>query len=168
MNISTIRYANAEQTSIIVNEELIVPWPCATWHNETIQEWLNVPNTIDPFQNLTEIKDAKKQEINEWRDIALVKPVVYNSNVFDADERSQNNVNSVLTSIQAGVTVADPIDWRTTDNITVQLTHVQLAELGGLMLSRVQAAYSHSWDLKAQVDAAVDEAAVDAIEWQGV
>lgn len=134
-------------------------------HWEMYQEWLGEGNTPDPETSLQEAKDAKKIEINEWRDAALIQPVTYNSNSFDADDRSRNNVNSVLTSIQAGVTVADPVNWRTADNITVQLTHTQLAELGGVMLSQVQSAYDHSWNLKAQVDAAVDQAAIDAIVW---
>ena len=162
--ITTVQFSG---DGYLLNGNILVPNAPGNRHHTAIQEWIAAGNTPDPdpAQELSALKEQHKIKINEWREDALIQPVTYNSNSFDADERSQNNINSVLTSIQAGVAVADPIDWRTADNITVQLTHVQLAELAGVMLAQVQNAYDHSWDLKAQVDAAIDETAVNAIVW---
>ena len=165
MIITSVKYGNKEQTSLLVNGEMNVPWPCETWHAEFIQAWLDEPNTIDPYRSLQEIKDAKKEEINRWRDAAKIEAVTYNSVIYDADLMSQANLNSTLTSIQAGVTVPDPLTWRAADNTNQSLTHAQLTGLSGFIFAQVNDAYAHSWTLKADVDAAADETAVEAITW---
>lgn len=71
MNIQSITYQNSEQTVLqVVTSEgktLTMPWPCRTWHNEAIQEWLDAGNTIaeKPGPTLDEARQAKLEEINQ-------------------------------------------------------------------------------------------------------
>ena len=68
-NIQSITYTNAENTSIKVvadDGEFHCSWPCNTWHNAVIQEWLAVPNTINPYPNaLADAKAFKQNEIKQ-------------------------------------------------------------------------------------------------------
>lgn len=70
MNIERIQYQNDEQTALRVTttdgKQLTVPWPCRTWHNEAIQEWLALGNVITekPGPTLEESRQAKLDEIN--------------------------------------------------------------------------------------------------------
>jgi hypothetical protein len=63
MKIQTIRYANPEQSTLIVNDTMSVPWPCHTWHNEMIQEWLDEGNPIAPYAKYNSLEQAKAGHI---------------------------------------------------------------------------------------------------------
>lgn len=56
MDINSITYTSPDSTAICVAHsggDLIVPWPCHTWHAELIQAWLDAGNTIAPFAGPT-------------------------------------------------------------------------------------------------------------------
>jgi hypothetical protein len=158
-------YKLTESGVIETESGMNIPADPANRHWQEYQVWLGEGNTPEDEHTLQELKDAKKEEIDQWRDAAKQQPVTYNSVDYDGNDRSQANLNSTLTSIQAGVAIPNPLSWRAADNTNHDLTHVQLAELSGVMFAMVNAAYEHSWDLKAQADAAADEAAIDAIVW---
>jgi len=143
-----------------------IPDDPANRHWAEYQEWLAVPNDPDPEFTLQEMKDNKKVEINQWREDALTALTVdHGGNTYDADKLARENLTSTLTAIQAGVAVPDPLDWRDASDVTRSLAHTDLTTVCGLMFSAVDTAYNHSWDLKADTDAAADETAVNAIVW---
>lgn len=135
-------------------------------HWKEYQQWLAEGNTPDPIRTHIESQELKKQEINQWRAVDLQSMTVsHNGNMFDADKTARENMTSVVSAIQAGIPVPDPLNWRTADNITVQLSHNDIVTISGLMLDKVQLTYEKSWLLKNQVDQTVDQAGLDVIEW---
>ena len=40
MTIETAQWANQQQTAVLINGTISVPWPCQTWHREAIEAWL--------------------------------------------------------------------------------------------------------------------------------
>lgn len=151
----------------LVNGIMNVPNAPNNRHYAAVQEWIangNVPDP-DPATQLPALKENQKRQITRWRDEAKIQSVDYSGNTYDADLISQANLNSTLTTIQAGVVVPNPLPWRDANNVTQSLSHIQLAELSAVMFTQVNDAYSHSWDLKIQVDNATDEASINAIAW---
>lgn len=62
MNIQSAKYANQEQTILAVSSDgtlLSVPWPCQTWHNQAVQEWLDAGNIIQPYAKYDTLEAAK-------------------------------------------------------------------------------------------------------------
>ena len=153
------RVVDNDTNSVIPNDPDNSDW-------QLYQEWLAEPNVPDPYQTLQELKDAKKIEINEWRneDLATLQ-VTYNTVTYDADPTSRSNLDGTITAINAGVSVPDPLTWRDSSNTNQSLSHTDLIALSGEMFTAVNTAYNHSWDLKTDVDNAVDESAVNAIVW---
>jgi len=52
MNIQSIKWVDAEHTSLRVTLDdgrvMSCPWPCATWHRERLQAWLDAGGVIQP------------------------------------------------------------------------------------------------------------------------
>jgi len=48
MEIQSAKWVRSDQTYILVNETMFVPWPCDTWHREVIEAWMNQGNEPDP------------------------------------------------------------------------------------------------------------------------
>lgn len=168
------RYKLQENGVLDTESGAHIPDDAGNRHWQEYQDWLagtgefvgNGAQTPDPQYTLQEMKDNKKQEINLWRDGALSALTVdHGGNTFDADKASRDNLTSVQAAIQAGVAVPNPMDWRDASDVTRSLSHTDLNTLSGLMFAAVNVAYSHSWDLKADADAAASEAAVNAIVW---
>ncbi len=156
-----------QQSGVLDTEtNAFIPNDPANRHWQEYQVWLAVPNVPDPEFTLQELKDKKKVEINGWREDALAALTVdHGGNTYDADKLARENLTSTLTAIQAGVAVPNPLDWRDATDVTRSLAHTDLNTICGLMFAAVDTAYNHSWDLKADVDAAADESAVNAIVW---
>ena len=64
MNIQSIHFGNEDGTILRVVDKrgntLSVPWPCQTWHQEPIQEWLDAGNTIKPHTRFSTLKQARE------------------------------------------------------------------------------------------------------------
>lgn len=78
MEIQTIKYSNIEQTSLNVTltdgSSMFVPWPSQTWHNETIQNWLILGNSIADAFTTQELNDqAKAEKIQELKQEGLTR-----------------------------------------------------------------------------------------------
>ena len=165
MDIVTVKLIN-DGDAYLVNGSLTVPRDANNRHHQSIQQWIIDGNMPESEYTLQEYKDKKKEEINQWRATALATMTVDLDGVtYDADETAQANVSRTVTAINSGIAVPDPIDWRDANNVTQQLSHLKIVELAGLMFASVEAAYATSWSRKAVVDAAVDEAAIDAVVW---
>ena len=93
MQIQSIKYADVAQTSLQVtlddNSVMSVPWPCQTWHNQLILDWIALGNTIaDAYtaQELEEqalanmIQDLKVEGLNR---IQAVMPAISNFDTLE-------------------------------------------------------------------------------------
>lgn len=163
----TITSVKVSGDGYMLNDAMFVPSDAGNRHYDAIQTWISQGNTPEAAFTLAEYKDKKKEAINSERGGKLNQLVVTLDGVdYDADEVAQGNVSRTITAINAGVIpVPDPMSWRAHDNTTQSLSHLKLLELAGLMFAAVDAIYNESWTMKASVDAAADEAAVDAVNW---
>lgn len=104
-------------------------------------------------------------QINADRGQAIAGSVTYDGIVFDSDDVSRNNLTSMLTAVQAGVPLPAGFTWRSKNDQDVPLDATGLIELAAAMLGHVNLQYQKSWDLKAQVAAAMTVVELDAIAW---
>ena len=103
---------------------------------------------------LAEIKRVAADYINNLRERRLLRPVEYNGNSFDTDDRSRSNIMGVALQLQAGVALPGGFTWRSADNIDVPFSSDDVIALGLAIGAAVQAVYAWSWQIKAQIASA--------------
>jgi hypothetical protein len=114
-----------------------------------------------PDAVLTELKAAKKRQIEADRDAAAVQDVQALGRTWQADKRSQELLASAITIANAGGPL--PAVWRDADNNDIPVTELaQLLAIAGAIAAQTQAAYAESWARKAAVDAATTDAEVES------
>jgi len=127
------------------------------------------PEAIDrPPPPFADLADAKKSQINNWRDAACNADVSVTlsgtAHQFQSDQRSQSLISGAVLGVMAGIS-PPPSVWRSADNVNVAITLDDLKAIGLAMVTQTNAAYLHSWELKALVDAATTQPELDAINW---
>lgn len=94
---------------------------------------------------------AKRLEIERGRDAACIADVVVNGHTWQADARSQFLLSNAIRRAHAGRPL--PPVWRDAANVDVPIAAVaDLEAIEDAIAANTQAAYSASWQLKAQVD----------------
>lgn len=110
------------------------------------------------------VKEAKKAEIEHWRDAACYADVTALGRAWQADARSQDLLNKAISL--AGLGLPLPAIWRDADNDDMAVAGIMdLLQIAGAMASQTQTAYGISWTLKAQVDAATTTEEINAVVW---
>jgi hypothetical protein len=123
-----------------------------------------VPVQTAPQPTLADIQASRSAYVNAMREQACEADVQVLGHSWQADKRSKDLLNGAISLAAAGLPL--PATWRTTDNIDVQITVLaDLLAIAGAMASSTQAAYSHSWALKAQIKAATDATTIQSIIW---
>lgn len=138
MNITAIKYSNAEQTMLLVTTDagdVSCPWPCETYHAEYIAAWLSVEgNVIAPFKTKSELQGDVWQAIKAKRDATKIGGVLVDGNWFqtDADSRIQYLAlkDTARDLLAAGGKMTDAIQvvagtnlqWKTFANTFVPVT----------------------------------------------
>lgn len=95
------------------------------------------------------INKDKGEYINLDRAKALVAPVLFEGNYYDADDASIANLTATVAAFNAGVPVPAGFTWRTADNQNIPMTLQNLVALAGTFLASRFAAYQQSWAAKA-------------------
>lgn len=114
--------------------------------------------------DLARARQAKRDEINAARDAALYDGFMWGGHRFDSDPLSQARV-------QGGVQLAQiagsdfTIDWTLFDNSVITLTGEEMIQVGLAMGHFIQQVFSTGRQLKALIDAATDQASLEAITW---
>lgn len=114
---------------------------------------------------LAAAKSSKKGQINAWRAIAIDAGMTFAGHNYDSDDVSRANLTGAVAAFVAGVPIPAGFTWRTSDNQDVAMDLPTLIGLAGTMIDYVNTQYAHSWQLKAQADAATTVSAVEAITW---
>lgn len=156
MSYKIVRYANGDVACFGPNTdqyEPVIPAGAV----------LTIEPTI-PSKTLGEIKAEKLAQLKPARDAATVANVTAHGRQWQADERSQKLLSAAITLAMAGAPL--PPVWRDANNSNMPITTLaELVAIAGAMARQTQAAYSKSWTLKDQVDAAQTPGAVDAVVW---
>jgi hypothetical protein len=121
-------------------------------HYMTVVKWVKQGNVIEPEFTDEELLLIKKQELKQRVEKiyqeSIQKPIEYNGNVFQADEKSQDILTKVITSASSDF----EIDWLDIDNNLVHMTLNDLKGLANNILIRGQEEFVKKVELKKQID----------------
>ena len=113
------------------------------------------------FKTLEQLKQSKKQEIEQVYLKTIQKPIVYNNNTFQADLDSQKILSQIIAVAPDGF----EIDWLDIDNNLVHLTLDDLKAAAGLILTRGQEMFAKKVALKKQIEQCTDKKCLEQIKW---
>lgn len=96
---------------------------CAEWcnsNNATIADKGEYYECVAiPAPSLDELKQAKINELKIIRDTEEVKPIAYNGNLFDFDDKARDRINSAIIALSI---TGQSIEWTTANNTNVLVT----------------------------------------------
>ena len=108
------------------------------------------------------IKQHKITELKYQRDKAEVKPIEYNGNFYDYDEKARDRINAAIIALSLQGEGAT-IDWTTADNQDVKVTANDLRMVIAAVAVRSNALHTAYRKAKEQVEAAQNKEEVEAI-----
>ena len=111
---------------------------------------------------LDELKTQKLTELKTIRDTEEVKPIAYNGNLFDFDEKARDRINSAIIALSI---TGQSIEWTTADNTNVLVTADDLRGVVANVAVRSNAMHVKYRQLKEQVNACTNKEEIDAIQW---
>jgi hypothetical protein len=120
---------------------------------------------------VTAIASAVSALIHQWRDTYRFSDITVSvGGVVHQWQVNKDSIDLITGAIDMVTqTIAScPPTWRTSDNVDVPITITDLKVIAGAAAVQTQAAFSHSWVLKAALSTAVknqDIAAIKAIMW---
>lgn len=115
-----------------------------------------------PAPALDELKQAKIAEFKNVRDAEEIKPIEYNGNLFDFDDKARDRINSAIIALDI---TGQSIEWTTADNSNVTVTANDLRGVIGAVAVRSNELHIKYRNLKEQVLSCTDKDAVDKITW---
>ena len=136
MTIETAQWANQQQTAVLINGTISVPWPCQTWHREAIEARLAAGNVINepqpsPYHALVDgawvlDRDAAAavmwERIKEHRDRLKSGGVLVDGYWFHSDDPSRiQQLGLVLMGANLPAFPAG-IMWKTLSGAFVEMT----------------------------------------------
>ena len=139
---------------------------CAEWCNEnnaTIEDKGEYYEVVDiPLPSLDELKQAKINKLKSIRDTEEVKPIEYNGNLFDFDEKARDRINSAIIALSI---TGQSIEWTTADNTNVAVTADDLRGVIAAVAMRSNELHAKYRELKELVLACTTAEEVDKIAW---
>lgn len=139
---------------------------CAIWcnqNNATIKdmgEYYEVVAIAAP--TLDELKAKKINEFKAIRDTEEVKPIAYNGNLFDFDEKARDRINSAIIALSI---TGQSIEWTTANNTNVAVTAQDLRGVVANVAVRSNQLHAKYRELKEQVENCTTKEELDSIKW---
>ena len=118
-----------------------------------------------PAPALDELKAKKITEFKSIRDAEEVKPIEYNDNLFDYDDKARDRINSAIIALSI---TGQSIEWTTADNINVLVTADDLRGVVAAVALRSNELHVKYRQLKEQVEACKTKEEVEQIAWKQV
>ena len=112
---------------------------------------------------IDELKQAKINEFKNIRDTEEVKPIEYNGNLFDYDEKARDRINSAIIALDI---TGQSIEWTTADNTNVLVTADDLRGVIAAVAMRSNELHVKYRQLKDQVEACTTKEALEKIVWE--
>lgn len=140
---------------------------CAEWCNETQQAYIEDKGeyyecVAIPAPSLDELKQAKINELKTIRDTEEVKPIAYNGNLFDFDDKARDRINSAIIALSI---TCQSIEWTTADNTNVVVTADDLRGVVANVAVRSNQLHAKYRELKEQILACTTAEEVAKIAW---
>ena len=114
---------------------------------------------------LAAAKPAKIAVLKAERDAAEVKPIEYNGNLYDYDDKARERINAAIIALDVQGADAS-IDWTTADNADVKVTADDLRMVIAMVAQRSNALHVAYRAAKDKVEAATTVAEVDTVTLQ--
>lgn len=115
-----------------------------------------------PAPSLDELKQSKINDFKSIRDTEEVKPIVYNGNLFDYDDKARDRINSAIIALDI---TGQSIEWTTADNTNVLVTADDLRGVVANVAVRSNQLHAKYRELKEQVLACETAEEVAEIVW---
>lgn len=115
-----------------------------------------------PERTLDEVKTDKVQNLKAERDAREVKPISYNGNSYDYDDKARERINAAIIALDVQGADAS-IDWTTATNADVKVTATDLRAIVAAVAVRSNALHIAYRKAKAQVEQAITIDEVEAI-----
>ena len=127
-------------------------------------EWVYEEILQEPEPTFDELKLAKREEINRYRDATEQGGFEYLGKVFDSDQVSCIRMSSAAQAMQYAPDEAT-ITWTTQDNSTIDLNKAQLMGLVVALAQHSNECHQKATTLKAQIDDCESKEELDKIVW---
>lgn len=138
----------------------------ANWCNEnnaTIEDKGDFYEVVAiPAPSLDELKQVKINEFKFKRDTEEVKPIAYNGNLFDFDDKARDRINSAIIALDVS---KGQIAWTTADNTEVMVNADDLRGVIAAVAMRSNELHVKYRELKEQVEACTAKEQLEKIEW---
>lgn len=139
---------------------------CADWcnaNNATIEDKGEYYECVAiPAPSIDELKQAKINELKTIRDNEEVKPIEYNGNSYDYDDKARDRINSAIIALSI---TGQSIEWTTADNTNVTVTADDLRGIIAAVAMRSNELHAKYRELKEQVLACTTAEEVAKIAW---
>ncbi len=127
---------------------------------------LEIANAISERENsITAARTAKTAEIDEARNAYIAGGVEYKGVVYDADERAQQLLSSMIALYSASGQAPESIQWIAKANSVETLSFADLVALGAALAKRVSDSYLKARELKNKVTNSTNLAEISAVVW---
>lgn len=130
--------------------------------NYTTHQW------FDPRTDL-QLRDAKWEQVKEWRENALNSPLTWNSYVFDADQKGQTNLKGAAQLAQFALVAEQPFTTTFTlaDNTDVTLTAMEILMVGVALGVRTEQCYARGRELREVIyDPLTSVEDLEGLQWE--
>lgn len=118
-----------------------------------------------PSQPLDELKQAKITEFKSIRDSEEIKPIEYNGNLFDYDDKARDRINSAIIALDV-MGDGKTIEWTLADNSNVTVTANDLRGVIANVAVRSNELHVKYRDLKELVETCTTNEELDLICWE--
>lgn len=115
-----------------------------------------------PQKTLDELKADEILEFKNIRDTEEVKPIEYNGNLFDFDEKARDRINSAIIALDIA---GQSIEWTTANNTNVLVTADDLRGVIAAVAMRSNELHAKYRELKELVLACTTKEQLEKIEW---
>ena len=115
-----------------------------------------------PQKTLDELKSDKINEFKSIRDTEEVKPIAYNGNLFDFDDKARDRINSAIIALSI---TGQNIEWTTADNTEAMVNADDLRGVVAAVAVRSNELHAKYRELKASVLACTTAEEVAKIAW---
>lgn len=113
-----------------------------------------------PAKTLEQFKADKINELKIIRDTEEVKPIEYNGNLFDFDDKARDRINSAIIALSI---TGQSIEWTTADNTNVSVTADDLRGVIAAVAMRSNDLHTAYRIAKEKVEAAQNKEEVETI-----
>lgn len=115
-----------------------------------------------PAPTFEEVKTQKLEELKNIRDTEEVKPIPYNGNLFDFDDKARDRINSAIIALSI---TGQSIEWTTADNTNVLVTADDLRGVVANVAVRSNELHIKYRELKEQVEACTTKEELEKVVW---